>query len=301
MGEAMRCSPRSPGQKMLRQETLRQFWRGVFLWAILAVVVGGVGAQAASSVPACPAPVSPESVVVAYVDDGDTVKLTDGRRVRLAGIDAPEVAHPAYNDRPASVAEPFGDASRAALQAMLARSHNRLLLHAGEEGEDRYGRLLAFLYLPDGQSVQQHLVADGLAMTVYMPPNLALADCLTATEAQARTAHKGIWANAEYDPGIDTARGIPADVQGAAIVRGRVLSVHQTRKTVWVNLEGRVALQIPERAWAGFGHTDFQAWRGKILRARGWLVPDKNRFQDWRMPIESPRSIEVLGREFGRR
>jgi hypothetical protein len=75
-----------------------------------------------------------------------------------------------------------------------------------------------------------------------------------------------------------------------------VVSVHQTRSTVWVNLQGRVALQIPRRAWDAFNDRDFQAWRGKILRARGWLVPDKTRYQDWRMPIESPRSITVLDR-----
>ena len=279
-----------------RSPVPRHFGRGIFLSAVLAVGFCAGLSPAARADGACPAPGTAESVVVAYVDDGDTVKLTDGRRVRLAGIDAPEVAHPAYNDRPASPAEPFGDASRAALQSILARSHNRILLRSGSAGEDRYGRTLAYLYTPAGQSIQQQLVADGLAMAVYMPPNLALSDCLTATEQAARQARRGIWGNAEYDPGIDTARGIPADVQGAAIVRGRVVSVHQTRATVWVNLEGRVALQIPARAWGSFAGTDFQDWRGKVLRARGWLVPDKNRYQDWRMPIESARSITVLGR-----
>ncbi|MGC8697129.1 MAG: thermonuclease family protein, partial [Halothiobacillus sp.] len=231
-----------------------------------------------------------------YVDDGDTVRLTTGERVRLAGIDAPEVAHSAFNDKAATAAEAFGDASKQALQALLARAQNRLLVRYGAEPEDRYGRKIAYLYLPDGQSIQAALVASGMAMTVYLPPNTALADCLTAIEANARQQRKGIWSNEEYMPGIDTARGIPADVQGAAIVRGRVVSIHQTPKTVWVNLEGRVALQIPARALDEFHGVDFAAWQGKTLRARGWLVPDKTRYQDWRMPIESPRSIEVLGR-----
>ncbi|WP_407275678.1 thermonuclease family protein [Halothiobacillus sp. DCM-1] len=279
----------------VRQKTPRRLRWGVFLW-----LVGFALGQCplAGAEVACPAPGSAaESAVVAYVDDGDTVKLSDGRRVRLAGIDAPEVAHSAYNDRPATPAEPFGEASRAALQAILARSHNRLRVQPGAEGTDRYGREMAYLYTPGGQSIQQLLLADGLAMAVYMPPNLALADCLTATEQTARAARRGIWANAEYEPGIETARGIPADVQGAAIVRGQVVSVHQTRSTVWVNLEGRVALQIPARAWPSFAGVDFQRWRGKTLRARGWLVPDKNRYQDWRMPIESARSVTLVNAE----
>lgn len=274
-------------------KTPRLLWRGVFfLWAVL---LAAAPVWAGSSL-ACPAPHNATAAVVGYVDDGDTVRLATGERVRLAGIDAPEVAHPAYNDKAATAAEPFGDASKQALQALLARSQNRVLVQVGAEPEDRYGRKIAYLYQPDGASIQADLVASGMAMAVYMPPNTALADCLTAIEAHARQQRLGIWSSKEYEPGIDTAHGIPADVQGAAIVRGLVVSVHQTRKTVWVNLEGRVALQIPARALGAFSGVDFAAWQGKILRARGWLVPDQSRYQDWRMPIESPQSIEVIGR-----
>ncbi|ANJ67667.1 hypothetical protein A9404_10005 [Halothiobacillus diazotrophicus] len=245
---------------------------------------------------ACPEDRSGHPATVAYVDDGDTVRLTTGERVRLAGIDAPEVAHGAYDRKPATADEPFGAASRQALRAMLARSHNRILLRYGRESTDRYGRRLAYLYLSDGESIQANLVAQGMAMAVYMPPNLDLADCLTLTERAAARNRVGIWSLAEYAPGIDTATGVPSDVQGAAIIRGRVLSVHKSTRTVWVNLEGRVALQISRRAWPQFQGVDFHAWRGKTLRARGWLIRDKNRYQDWRMPIESPRAIEVLSR-----
>jgi endonuclease YncB( thermonuclease family) len=274
-------------------KTLRPLRRGVFfIWMVLFASVP----VWAGSVGACAAPQNATAAVVSYVDDGDTVRFATGARVRLAGIDAPEVAHAAYNNKKPTSAEPFGDASKQALQALLARSHNRVLVQYGAEPEDRYGRKIAYLYLPDGQSIQESLVASGMAMAVTIPPNTALANCLTATETQARQQHRGIWSSKEYDPGIDTARGIPTDVQGAAIVRGRVVSVHQTQKTVWVNLEGRVALQIPARALGAFSGVDFAAWQGETLRARGWLVPDKGRYQDWRMPIQSPRSIEVLGR-----
>lgn len=236
------------------------------------------------------------AAVASYVDDGDTIRLTNGDRVRLAGIDAPEVAHPAYAERAARPSEPFGDASKQALMALLATSHNRLRVRYGVESEDRYGRKLAYLYLPGGQSIQADLVARGMAMVVYMPPNLALADCLTVIEQEARAEKIGIWSSPKYNPGISTADGIPDDVQGAAIVRGKVLSVHRSRTAVWVNLEGRVALQIPARAWGRFQDDDFNDWTGRVLRARGWLIHARNRYEDWRMPIESPRSIELLTR-----
>lgn len=274
-----------------RRKAPRHVGRGAFFLCLLAIFSPLVSAD----VP-CPAPKNTISATVAYVDDGDTLRLTNGDRVRLAGIDAPEVAHPAYADRAARPSEPFGDASKQALMALLATSHNRLRVQYGAEPEDRYGRKLAYLYLPDGQSIQAALVAKGLAMAVFMPPNLALADCLTTIEKTARSRRVGIWSSGEYDPGIPTAQGIPDDVQGAAIIRGKVLSVHRSRKTVWVNLEGRVALQIPARAWDQFHGMDFDDWQGRVLRARGWLVHTKSRYEDWRMPIESPRSVELIAR-----
>lgn len=274
-----------------RKKAPSPIWLGAFFLGLFSVFSPFVWADMQ-----CPPPNHATAATVAYVDDGDTVRLTNGDRVRLAGIDAPEVAHPAYLNRPARPSEPFGDASKQALLSLLAGSHNRLRVQYGVEPEDRYGRKLAYLYLPDGRSIQGELVAKGLAMAVFMPPNLALADCLTSIEKTARERHVGIWSDREYDPGISTVEGIPGDVQGAAIIRGKVLSVHRSRSAVWINLEGRVALQIPERAWDQFHGIDFDGWQGRILRARGWLVHDKNRYQDWRMPIESPRSIELLTR-----
>lgn len=275
----------------LRKKAFSSIWLGAFF-----LCLAGVYSSLASAGEQCPPPKNAVSATVAYVDDGDTVRLTNGDRVRLAGIDAPEVAHPAYGNRAAKPAEPFGNASRQALMALLATTHNRLRVQYGLDPEDRYGRKLAYLYLPDGASIQADLVARGMAMAVFMPPNLALADCLTAIEKKARERHVGIWSNSEYDPGISTANGIPDDVQGAAIIRGKVLSVHRSRKNIWINLKGRVALQISSRAWDQFHGIDFDHWKGRELRARGWLVHTKSRYEDWRMPIESPRSIELLAR-----
>lgn len=243
---------------------------------------------ASASTPDCQAVGKTRSATVAYVYDGDTVKLTDGTKVRLAGIDAPEVPHP---DRRG---EPFGDASRQALRAMLAKTHNRVRVEIGRDGSDHYGRQLAYLYLPDGRSIQAALIDHGLAMAIYMPPNLTHADCYAAHEQVARRQHVGIWSSAEYDPGVPTTH-IPKDVVGAAIIRGKLLSVGRSRHFIWLNLKGRVSLQISRKHIERFDGIDFDRWVGHVLRARGWLVEDHNRYQDWRMPIESPRSIEVLG------
>jgi len=285
MALAIRASKRAPSGALLLLgfRVTRRLVAG-FL-AVSGLMLAG---DVLASTPACTAVGTTRVATVAYVYDGDTVKLTDGARIRLAGIDAPEVPHP---NRPG---EPFGEASSRALSAMLAKTHNRIRVEVARDGHDHYGRELAYLYLPDGQSIQSALLDKGLAMAIYMPPNLTHADCFAAHERLARSGHVGIWSSSEYDPGVPTTN-IPKDVVGAAIIRGRLLSVGRSRHFIWLNLEGRVALQISRKHLDRFAGIDFERWKGRALRARGWLVKDHNRYQDWLMPIQSPRSIEVLG------
>jgi len=268
----------------LYSNLLATVFRGALFWAFLCLTGS---ASVAAAVPDCHAVGETRSATVAYVYDGDTVRLTDGTRIRLAGIDAPEVAHRH------KVAEPFGDASRQALRALLAKVHNRLLVEVARDSHDHYGRELAYLYLPDGRSIQATLIDRGLAMAIYMPPNLAHADCYTAHEQAARHRHTGIWSLSEYDPGVSTTH-IPKDVVGAAIIHGKLLSVGRSRHFIWLDLEGRVSLKVSRKHIDRFAGIDFDQWVGRDLRARGWLVKHHNRYQDWMMPIESPRSIEVL-------
>jgi len=229
-----------------------------------------------------------EVATVAYVNDGDTVRLRNGDRVRLVGIDSPEIGRDGDPD------EPFARQAQQALRALLAESRNRVTVVEAREAEDRYGRRLAYLYLPDGRSVQGALLEQGMAMAVFVAPNLELADCLTARERIARDADRGIWSLPAYDPGLPSVRGIPDEVQGAAIVQGRVKSVGHSRKNVWINLEGRVALKIDRDGLEHFPGWDFDALEGQRLRARGWVVHYSNRYQDWMIPVDSAYSLERL-------
>ncbi|HKJ23067.1 MAG TPA: thermonuclease family protein, partial [Gammaproteobacteria bacterium] len=83
---------------------------------------------------------------VAYVYDGDTVRLDDGRRIRLIGVDTPEIAHDG------NPAQPFALAARQFLIDLLHQSGGDVRLRYGPERKDHYHRTLAHLYLPDGQS-----------------------------------------------------------------------------------------------------------------------------------------------------
>ncbi|MEQ9406630.1 MAG: thermonuclease family protein [Fuerstiella sp.] len=125
--------------------------------------------------------------VVAIVFDGDTFDTDRGERVRLLGIDAPEVAH---HGKPG---EPYGAESGEWLrQQLLGRT---VRLQIGVEPTDRYGRTLAWVY-HDGRLVNQELLATGNARLLSrfgLPPDLEPA--LRQAEATARLKKIGLWAD----------------------------------------------------------------------------------------------------------
>jgi len=262
--------------------------RRLLLAAVLVVSGGCMAEEPPAGDCALPAGHAVESATVGYVNDGDTVRLTNGGRLRLVGIDTPEIGRDGAAD------EPYARDARQALRALLAESRNRVRVVDAAEGEDRYGRRLSYLYLPDGRSVQGALLEQGMAMAVFVAPNLELAECLLAHERRAREAGRGIWSLLAYDPGLPSVRGIPDEVQGAAIVQGRVTSVGHSRKNVWINLEGRVAVKIDRDRLEHFPGWDFDALAGQRLRVRGWIVHHSNRYQDWFIPVDSAHSLERL-------
>ena len=133
-----------------------------------------------------PAGDGPRFVRVAWVYDGDTCRLESGERVRLAGIDAPELGHDG------TPGQYYALESKAALRR-LVRGVSLRFVGVGE-GRDRFDRLLGELLLPDGTSVGERLVAEGAAFFFRfddLPP--AMAERLLAAQRRAMAAGKGFW------------------------------------------------------------------------------------------------------------
>ena len=123
---------------------------------------------------------------VEHAVDGDTVRLTDGTRVRLIGINTPE-----YEPWRAFV-EPYGKEASEFTHQMVDGKAVRL--EYDRERKDRYGRTLAYLYLEDGTFVNKALIDEGLARTLYVAPNGKYYAVLKAAERKAREARRGLWA-----------------------------------------------------------------------------------------------------------
>ena len=132
-------------------------------------------------------PGPPREAKVDRVIDGDTAVLEGGARVRFLGIDAPEMAS---DGRPA---EPLAHQSKDYVAELIQGKTVRL--EYDRERYDRYGRLLAYLYLPDGAMVNLMVVRQGLARVYSQAPNLLHQETLNAAQQEAMAAGRGLWQN----------------------------------------------------------------------------------------------------------
>lgn len=124
-------------------------------------------------------------VRVKWVADGDTIILHDGRHIRYIGIDTPEIDQRKQRDEPL---------------ARKARSVNRQLVEGwrlrlvyDQEKNDRYGRVLAYVYRSDGLFVNAELIRRGLAHILYKKPNTSKAQLLLSVQRDAMKAGQPIW------------------------------------------------------------------------------------------------------------
>lgn len=213
-----------------------------------------------------------EPARVARVTDGDTIVLADGRRVRLIGVNTPELGRDGAPD------QPLARAARQLLRQMLAEAP--LVLYLGDQRRDRHGRWLAHLEV-GGDSVERELVARGLAYHVAIPPNLGLAECLRMAEADARSARLGLW-------GLESAGPVASDAVttgGYQRVRGRVERL-LFGDAWWIEFAGGFRAVIYPEHQRYWNRQELTGWRGQVIEVRGWVY--RSRRGEWRMRLPTP-------------
>lgn len=124
-------------------------------------------------------------LMVERVVDGDTFVLAGGERVRLIGVDTPETV------KPGTAVQPYGKEASEFSKKMLTGKKVRLVFDVSEK--DRYGRLLAYVYLEDGTFYNELLLQEGYAQVMTVPPNVKYADHFVEVQRKARKANKGLW------------------------------------------------------------------------------------------------------------
>ena len=137
-------------------------------------------------------------VLVTRVVDGDTLKLETGERVRLIGIDTPEMhdSQKLYRDSQSTKQ----DVRTIKLLGRHAYEFTKNLVQGKRVSlefdvvrYDKYKRLLAYVYLPDGTFVNAKIVEEGYASLMTIPPNVKYANLFLQLYQEARKAKRGLW------------------------------------------------------------------------------------------------------------
>ncbi|WP_333873203.1 thermonuclease family protein [Methylobacter sp.] len=197
---------------------------------------------------------------VKTIFDGDTVVLEDGRKIRLLGINTPEVQH---RDKQADAG---GDEAKRWLADKL--KNTKVRLETGTEKTDKYGRTLAHLFTEKKEHINLQLVAAGLAAISIYPLELHYVNELVKAQDQAEQARLGIWGRPEYATtpiGNLTEDGH----QGWTRLVGKVINMHTTRKSVYLEFSDTFEARI-ESKWLDL-FPNVNDYLGKTIEVRGWL------------------------------
>ncbi|MBB3047630.1 endonuclease YncB(thermonuclease family) [Litorivivens lipolytica] len=261
-----------------------QLWLGVFVCAFL--FLGQLSlAMAAPGRALCSPPANLEAARLDSVVDGDTLRLTDGRMVRLIGVNTPEIG------RDGKPHEPFAVEAAKAVERFLGRD---LLLAVGQEATDRHGRTLAAVYRArDRGHLGEYLLLQGLGWHIVVPPNVSDLSCLQQAEGEARKRRRGVWN--EVAP-LLKASELDKRHRGFQRVTGTVSRVDSSRSAIWVEIDRNLSLRLSKRDLPWFSGIDIESLAGEKLTVRGWLIYRSGhnpRYPAHMMSLRHPAMLEL--------
>ena len=207
------------------------------------------------------------------VIDGDTLRLRNGERVRLIGVDTPETKHPR------KPVEPFGPEATAFTRAAI--EHRLIGIERNTTARDKYGRLLAYVFRkPDRLFLNAELVRQGFGRAYTRFPFRRKAQ-FVALEREARRSRRGLWA-------AETAaiRESPAPRRQGGPPGGEITADRPPAKRADCAIKGNIG-----KGGQRIYHVPGSAWyaRTRIDEARGerWFCTESEaRRAGWRPPLE---------------
>ncbi|MGY3032852.1 endonuclease YncB(thermonuclease family) [Bradyrhizobium sp. USDA 4354] len=214
---------------------------------------------------------------ISVIVDARSVRLDDGREIRLTGI------------------EPTATTKQALISLLAGRD---VTLRSPDDTPDRYGRQGALVFIGDSDtSVQAMLLARGDAMVSAEIVDKDCATALMASEAAARRQKMGSWADPSAIKNAESPDDILAEIGRFAVIEGKVLSVRQAGAMTYLNF-GRnwtrgFAVTISKRtlpAFEGAGIT-LKSLENKRIRVRGWVEGNTGP----RIDVRLVGQVELLG------
>ena len=250
----------------MRGRGRRRGLRAPVATVVVAVAIGcsGGSAPATADVPVDGA--TPARVV--RVVDGDTIDVRIGAReesVRFLGVDTPE------RGRDGKPSEPLYREATVFVERALADGSVRLLADPLADDRDRYDRILRYVVLPDGSTLNEALIREGLGAVLTEWPYGRM-EAFVEAERDARRSGRGMWSP-------DRIRKVSwADAprhEGAVVdVTGTIVSSRCLKSICFLN-----------------AHEDYRAHATVII-----LDSDRHRFDGDPSLVYRDRRVRVLGR-----
>jgi endonuclease YncB( thermonuclease family) len=213
---------------------------------------------------------------VARVYDGDTIILEDKKHIRLLGVNTPEI------ESRQRAEEPGGVAAKKWLQAQL--QENKVYLEYDQVRRDKYKRLLAHVFLPDGKHLNLALLENGLAVISIIPPNGRYTDKLIQAQQHAEKLKLGIWAMPEYQPRL--INKITTHAKGWQRFIGTPVAIKKNKKYTRLLFNDKVDIRVANTNLNLFPALD--SYVGKSLEIRGWVARKKDSYT---MLIQHPSAL----------
>lgn len=221
---------------------------------------------------------------VTEIVDARSVRLADGREIKLSGIEA------------------AADMPPAAIDALAALVRGRdVILRGSDDAPDRYGRQSAFLFVAESdQLVQRELLVQGRALLAADVTDRECAEALAAAEAEARAAGRGVWSSAAAIKSAESLDDILSGIGRFTIVEGKVLSVRQAGATTYLNFARNwtrgFAVTISKRAMSAFDAAGLavKSLEQRRIRVRGWVESRPGSNSGPRIDVAKVGQIEIL-------
>jgi len=228
----------------------------------------------------CRAPSYHETAQLRYIHDGDTLHLQGGRKLRLIGINTPELATKKHS------AEAYSEQAKRALMALF-KDDKTIALVFGKDKKDHYGRYLAHAFTSSGRNAQASLLSDGYGYALQIPPNTAFAACYLGQEKKARCNKRGLWKNSAIIPATE----LSTKQNGFHLVAGTIVNININKKGIWLNLDNRLTVGIRNDQRALFDEADIKKLLHQNVVVRGWLNRSK-RETPFYMRIKHPLALQ---------
>ena len=248
---------------------------GAFLFLLLPVTVSAIEQD-------CKADRIDEYAVVKKIYDGDTLRLSDNRKVRFIGVNTPELAHDE------KLAEPLAEAAKRKLQNLIsAGSH--VGLRYDIQRKDRHRRTLAHVFRKDGLNVTAELIKRGYGFAIVVPPNNWQMDCYFQVEQEARNNKRGVWSHSYFKP--RNTNELSDDMRGFMLVKGIVTRIGKGKKKIWLDMGKRFSIKLHRNNMHYFEFIPIDTIQGKQITIRGWVRYYNKKL---RISLRHPRMLEIM-------